>query len=937
MSTSLSWQPAVRTARVIEAVRATRFVGRVDELEFLQERCNDARLGHGSLIFINGEAGIGKSRLVDELIRGTKATMAHVKGICFEHARSPLGPLADIVRTLHACDESILTVARTVRRVLARIVPELESLDAPDAHVQGARSQYAAIAELFRRFGERRPVVLAIEDAHWADVSTAEFLKYFAGKAGDSNVVLLVVTRTEPGDAAPFSPLIAGLRRQRAVHALDIEPLTRAQTLTMLRTASGAQGLAQTELHAICRLADGNPLFAEELLASALAKPAGALGLPPTISAIFAQRIERLEREDREILVEAAVFGSRFEPAFLASLTQRPLERILLALRHARALQLIVEDGEGHLAFRHALVRETLHASILSAEARGMHRRIVRELQVLPEPMRCLTALAYHSWAAGERDAALSYNERAGDDAIVRLAPNEAALAYERALSCTGADDPRRAELERKLGAAFSASGWSRRASDVYERAYASAVQTGDRESIAELCGAIGREYVVRGDGDAALRWLTAGLEAVESLADRPVRFAAFARTALALARRDDTARADAVLQRLGPADAPAASLARQDMLEARAALDVAAGRSAAALARYREATLEPGAQRSTALAVRLFCNYGRTAKVLGELEVARRAADAALRLADEITVPLYRPTVLADCGVLSAEAGDLPSARRRLAEAEDAAAGLDAPRVHARLTYFGLILARALDDPALDERYADESALDAAFFSCESWWIGALAYVFAERFGRLGRAADAQRLIGRALAVLPTLVNAHELAVAAAAYGAEADLVLARERLADWANHAVPAYGTAFVELFDAYGLRRGGRSPLALGVSAARRFELLGLPLWAAEAYEVAGERAAAIEIALRIGSSGTIARLSAPAAIDLPGAPLTKREREVLFLVSHGRSNRAIADELGISERTVESHIRAILAKVGGRSRHDIIKLAAVHALR
>jgi predicted ATPase len=92
---------------VIAQVRCSRLIGRADELEFLRERCNEARLGRGSLVFINGDAGIGKTRLVDETIRRAKLTMFGAKGFCLEHARSPLGPLADIVRTLDAADETV--------------------------------------------------------------------------------------------------------------------------------------------------------------------------------------------------------------------------------------------------------------------------------------------------------------------------------------------------------------------------------------------------------------------------------------------------------------------------------------------------------------------------------------------------------------------------------------------------------------------------------------------------------------------------------------------------------------------------------------------------------------------------------------------------------------------------------------------------------------
>jgi hypothetical protein len=264
---------------------------------------------------------------------------------------------------------------------------------------------------------------------------------------------------------------------------------------------------------------------------------------------------------------------------------------------------------------------------------------------------------------------------------------------------------------------------------------------------------------------------------------------------------------------------------------------------------------------------------------VVGELDLARRAAEDALRLADEVVVPLYRPMVLVDCGLLSAQAGELEAARRRLAQAEDAAAGLDAPRVQAHLVRLGLALAKALDDPALDERYADERAIDDAFLSCETWWMGSIAHAFADRFARLNRTADAQRLIARALTAMPTLVSAHELALTAAAHGAVADLARAREGLVAWARRAKPNYGEAFVELFDAQAQRRAGSSPAALGTLAAQHFERLGLPLWAAEAYEAVGERAAALEIYLRIGSSGGIARLTATSAVDIEEAQLTE----------------------------------------------------------
>jgi DNA-binding CsgD family transcriptional regulator/tetratricopeptide (TPR) repeat protein len=923
---------------MMKAVRSPRLVGRTEELNFLRKRCGEARSGRGSLVFIYGEAGIGKSRLVDEVIAGVRPpAMQHAKGFCFEHARSPLGPLTDIVRTLHAADDSILAVARSVRRVLSRLVPELlETDDAPNREAQGARSQYAAIGEMLRRFGALHPSVIVVEDAHWADVSTTEFIKYFADKVADTHLLVIVVMRADAVNGVLFSPIIAELRRQGAVAALDIEPLSAVEMQTLIRSAAGAHRLAHADLRHVAALADGNPLFAEELVASAIARGTGPRGLPPTIRDIFGERMSGLQPDDREILVEASVLGRRFDPSFLAHLTGRPLERVLLALRRARTSNLIAEDDSG-VVFRTALIRETLYETILQAEARRIHRRIVDELERLPQPDRKMSELAYHAWAAGEVHAASRYNELAGDEAMALLATDEAAVFYGRALSCMSREAAGRAALERKRGVAYSESGCSGRAIEMLEQAYVHAREQHDAEAMAGIASDIAREHVLGANGDAAVCWGAASLAAAETLRGTSACFRAMAEQARAHAWRGDTRRAAELIARAEACAGPRDEFDVQSLHDARAAVHFFAGRRDDALAHYRGAVKDAKVSGNTALLVRSLLNYADMARIVGEIEAARDAAAESVRMADAIIVPHYRPYVLVDSGLFDAHAGLLETARRRLSQAEEAAAGLDAPRVHAHLVQLGLVLSKALDDRVLDERYSDERAIEDAFSSREPWWIGSIANVFAFRYVRIGRSSDARELVGRAVSALPTLLRSHEFAITVAALGRVEDIAFARAELVRWSNIATREYGSAFVELFEAQVARREGAPHSDLARGSARRFDALGLPLWAAEAYEVAGERASALEIYLRIGSKGDIARLTTTRTIDLEKAQLTRREREVLIYVSEGRSNRSIADALSLSERTVESHIRAILAKTGGRSRQDIIDMADIRALR
>ncbi len=198
----------------------------------------------------------------------------------------------------------------------------------------------------------------------------------------------------------------------------------------------------------ILELAEGNPLFAEELLKDGL-EFGVSRRLPASISALFLQRLESFSADGRLLLSQAAVIGKRFDAQLLAQVSNQSFEAILTVLRTARELQIIVEDAESASSynFRHALVREALYEELLAVEACTLHRRIAEHLEKLPESEERTIELAYHWWAAREPAKAVRYNEAAAEIAAARFASEDAVRYYDRALAFVAEGTLMQAEL----------------------------------------------------------------------------------------------------------------------------------------------------------------------------------------------------------------------------------------------------------------------------------------------------------------------------------------------------------------------------------------------------------------------------------------------------------------------------------------------------------
>ena len=921
------------------------FIGRQKELGLILERYRDAALGRGSIVLIGGEAGIGKTRFLSEARSVLeRAGARYVEGQCLEHTQSPFGPFIEVLGELNAAEPAVLAGASNLRAALGRLLPELTEPERGTKRAPAGddrHGQYLAMLHSLERFANVKVTAVAIEDLHWADLATLECIQYLALKIADKRALLMLTYRSdELHRKHALTPALARLARAQLVWRLELGALAGSELQSFVHHAlEGHASLGAERLHEIGKLTEGNPLFLEELLKHALESAAGRhVGLPLTVSAAVLERLAHFDPDDRAILTQAAVIGRHFQAEFLAKVSAYSLEQILAVLRRARELQLIVEEreGAGGYAFRHALVREALYSELLAAEASALHQRIATELELLPQPESRVVELAYQWWAARMPDKAARYNELAGDAAAHLLAHEDAAMFYGRALEFASELGAKQAELYAKLGSALGIAGYSQRASRALERALRYYENAGDARKTCELCLKVAAEYYIALDPQSHA-WRLRGLEAIRSIPSDPLYYAALvevARAFLLRAEAPEGLKYLAEAERFGGIPAPAAIV---NFFTYRGLAHALLGETAQGIAAYQRAV--EAAAHGTDLGSSVLChtNLGSQAIFTGELESSARACEEARRLAREGFMPLREASALAVQANAAFWSGDLALARELLAEADVLAADFDWPFVRIQMAGAGIPVGVRLEDEALIERHLRHETLELAFSCGQSQMFGLMAVVFAELYIARGEARRAEALIHRAGEALLCAGAAPFFPVFVAAHGDAADIPKARAMLAEWSKPNENRLGHAYVALFDAHAGQREGKRVVALAEDAARRFAEIGFPDYEAQALELAERPAAALEIYRRIGDRRAARRLEQVLMpVNKRGrlkTELTTRESEIAQLVAQGKSNRAIAEALVISERTVENHLTSIFSKLNVQSRSEL----TAHTLR
>ena len=853
-----------------------RLLERESQLASLAEYAGEARQGDGRLVLIAGEAGVGKSALVEQAERGLPEAAWHWGACDGLFTPRPLGPLYDIAGGLGG---ELLELCRA---------------DAPREELFGALLRQVS--------APGKPHVLVVEDVHWADEATIDLLRFLGRRIRDIPVLLLVTYRDEGlGATDPLRVALGDLATQGCVRRIGLPPLS-ADAVAVL---AGGSGLDPAALY---RLTGGNPFYVSQ------AVQAGMSDVPASARDAVLARAARLSSDSRAVLDDAALIGTRVEVALLDSVAGCPPSVIDELL----ASGLLTGDGAA-VTFRHEIARLAVAGAVAAHRGSAIHARILASLQALGcDDDACM---AFHAEAAGDGQAALRYASAAARRAAALASHREAATQFERALRFAGQAEPATV-ASLYDGFAYEASLLDRwqEAADARERALALWRQVGDRlregDTLRWLASSLCS--LSRGDaGVAAVREAVALLEPLGPTAELAWAYATLATMwmvrganldAIELARR-----AQAVAWPLGLTKVLSNAL-NTEACATRAiggkwagtlhqALDIAlAGRHEAEVARaYVNLHASHVAERDWAAAERYFtrgiayCDdhdiatysiYARSERT-SALERMGRWDEAVAICADLLSTggpsPNIRLCPLGRLGAIKVRRGE-PGAWECLDEAIDYADGAGEPQ-----SIVPVRLARAealwLEGNLADARREAELADDAAG-GCDGWDRGAVA-VWLRRTGsarppRGELAAPYQRQLDRdwagAARLWTDLGCPYEAGMALLGSPDEASL-----RKALW----------IFTDL--------GAPATARLTRQKMRRLAIRSIP---------AGPRTATREHPLG----------------------LTRREREVLDLICARHTNAEIAGKLFISVKTVDHHVSAVLAKLDAPTRRAAATRAA-----
>ena len=481
------------------------FVGRTEELARLAAAADRAAAGTPTAVVVGGEAGVGKTRLVGELVASARQAGATVLvGGCVELGGEglPFAPLIEalrgFVRDLDEPELAQLVPGRT-RVELARLLPELgpggpgsagtadgglwtagstrspgpvgSPTGGPGAGLGSEQGRlFELLLVLLERLGSERPAVLVVEDLHWADRSTRDLLAFLVRNLRHGRLLLVMTYRSdELHRRHPLRPFLAELDRGRRAERLELARFGRDEVAAQLAGILGAP--APPELtERIHARSDGNAFFVEELAATAAAGADGEL--PPSLRDTLLARIELLAEPTQQVLGTVAVGAAAVADPLLAEVAGLPDADLLVGLREAvSAHVLLVDAGDGTYGFRHALVKEAVYAELLPGERTRLHARFATALagrDAVGDPGPA-AELAWHWYAAHDLERALPAAVEAGRAAERAYAYAEAQRQFERALelwdrvpgATAGLD---KAELLARAGEAAANAGAADRA-----------------------------------------------------------------------------------------------------------------------------------------------------------------------------------------------------------------------------------------------------------------------------------------------------------------------------------------------------------------------------------------------------------------------------------------------------------------------------------------
>ena len=978
------------------------FIGRDEELAALAAALERAAGERSQVVLLAGDSGVGKSRLLDQFRSGGATSSTHwLSGDCISTAEGDL-PYAPIIAALRAVVADLGD--RETAPELARLVSGSPPTPGADSAEAAGKSQggefargrlFAQFVSLLVNLSAERPVVLAIEDLHWADQSTRDLLSFLIRVMRDEPVLLVCSYRSdELHRRHPLRPFISEHLRSSSVELLELGAFTQTELEAQLEGILGDSPDPELARRLFER-SEGNAFFSEELLA---ASDAGHERVPATIRDALMLRVDALSAPAQEILRAAAAAGRRVAHRLLAAVADVAEPELTTAIREAVARQLLVQDAEHEAyAFRHALLAESILGDLLPGERTRLHLALAEALASDPrlaaEPGNAAAECAFHWRACHRLGEALAASIEAGLQAESRLAFAEARRHFENALELWDRveDAPGRADMDRAavlIRAAQNASltGEPRRAVDLARSAVDELGAKTDPARAALARERLGEFLWLAGESDDAVRALSEAVDLLprEPSVERARVLAADARLLMLHGRPKDSAamceEAISITRDAGADDVRGQALSTlgcdlfclgdrrraidhlteamriaeecspEDLWRAYANLGEALeqdGRLDDAVALGLE-----GGELVRALGQRSWGAYilGMVASLLvrlGRLDEAEELVASGLDVLIEGIDTAVLKSVSAEIRVLR---GDPEHARSDLGDALRAAGATTDWMIRSMLIDRQVLLAVHAGEPDRAAGLVDQAIESIAdgeyvFYTARTYALGVRAH--ADRAERARALGDAR--------------TAAEAERSAAALVKRIDALLEPDRWLD----SPPPESVARRALAAAELERATGDATADAWDSVARQWGELGYALelaycrWRQAEATLSGSGAKADaadalrEAARLVEDSGAsalrteIEGLARRARIDLgsghvtaaPEAPdseldrfgLTDRELDVLALLAEGRTNPEIAETLYISRKTASAHVSHILAKLEVRSRVEAATLA------
>ncbi len=976
---------------------SSHFVGRIGELAELELAWREAGAGRPVLVLLGGDSGIGKTRLISELeerLRGEDAIVLRGEAVEQGETELPYAPLVSALRPLvRERDPALEALSPASRAQLATLLPglgEAPPVAAGAGEGSGQLRLFEALLELLDALSERMPLLLVLEDMHWADRSTRTFVSFAVRSLRQERIMLLLSYRSdELHRRHPLRALLSELERLDRVRRVDLRPFDRGELGEALTDILGAPPPAAL-LDRLYRRSEGNPLFTEELLAAGLDGRASA---PESLRDAFLSRTERLSPAAQRAARAIAV-GRRLDEATIAEVTGIEGPELADALRETIAEQVIVAGADGSMRFRHALLREVLYDDLLPYERSELHLALARALEAQPTGAEEGTAeraatVASHYAAAGQQPEALRASVGAALRAVDVSAYGEAADLAERALELwprvgdaaeiAGCDH---VEL-LLLAARAHAIGDDRARAEVLFRAALDEVDPDeDFRRYAGILARLARVQWALNRGDEGVQTARRALEMLspgDCGPERAMLLAWLARTRFLRGRfRESIADAEAALEVATEAGDQATE---GEVLNTLGMARLALGDEAEGVAQLRAAMAIARERHDADGLVYAYSNLADLLNLRGctadALAIAREGLEATPRRLGRGYEWMTLTT-----SELALEIGDWGLARAQLGAARPGPVGV--------LLMFRLLREA---DLALGEGDDDRAAAcleelePLVATSSEPQWIGTMGSLLGELRRRRGDLPGARAAVADALDRLELCTDDVMRIARVTATGAriEADTAqrardlrekaverdaVARARLHMTRLRAAAQDGGPVEAAWEKTGAaelaRARGRSSAKLWLAAADAWDRLERPypatisrLRAAEAEVDTGERvaaaghvAAALEVAQHLGAAWLARELATladrarlrldtgadhdgdghapPAAVEDPFG-LTARERQVLGLIAAGATNRQIGASLYMAEKTASVHVSRILRKLGVGSRTQAAAVA------